>query len=75
MYACDLPLTGHSGQGGIGARGRNRRLDGGPGGGPRGGYAGEHSGNHDRAERLVVKRVLRHLRAVARSLVADYRPG
>ncbi|MGN6609360.1 MAG: LysR family transcriptional regulator [Jatrophihabitans sp.] len=29
----------------------------------------------DRAERVVVTRVLRHLRAVARSIVADFRPG
>jgi len=29
----------------------------------------------DRAERVVVKRVLRHLRAVARRVVADYRPA
>jgi len=29
----------------------------------------------DRAERVVVKRVLRHLRAVARQVVADFEPG
>jgi DNA-binding transcriptional LysR family regulator len=29
----------------------------------------------DRAERIVVKRVLRHLRAVARQVVADFQPG
>lgn len=29
----------------------------------------------DRAQRVVVKTVLRHLRAVARQVVADYRPG
>jgi DNA-binding transcriptional LysR family regulator len=29
----------------------------------------------DRAERVVVKRVLRHLRAVARQVVADYQPA